>query len=286
VRELKALPLDDVLGRELRADELRRKLPQDLRWREGVDSRLVLDELRRIQRDFVDNAFARRIPGPPLERPETERLLDLVRAGATDRMVLVHGGAGAGKSDALASVVRDWPTQQGVVLPIPADECGRFLGGTITIEKLEAAAGTGRVTLLIDQLDQLRQAGVESQRLVRDAQRLVRTARRLGCRVIVGCRTVDATKDTQLHKLFRPDAGAPPAELLVGDLPEAEVTRVLSGAGVAWNTLGPGVRRLVRQPVGLRIVLDLVARDGWQGARSLHDLVLAWWDDIADGDDA
>ena len=287
VSELKALPLKEVLKRELRADELRRMLPPDIRWRGGVDSRLVLEELHCIQCAFVEDALAaRRILDPPIERPETERLLGLVQAGPIDRVVLVHGGAGAGKSDVLASVVRDWPMQQSVVVPILADECGRILSGALTIEKLVVATGAGRVTLLIDQLDQLRQAGIESQRRIRDAQRLVRTARRLGCRVIVGCRTVDATKDTQLHKLLRPDGGAPPVELLVGELPEAEVTRVLSDAGVAWNTLGLGVQKLVRQPLCLGIVLGLVEGDGWQGMRSLHELVLAWWEQIAGGNDA
>jgi len=287
VRELMALRAADVCRRTLRVDELRLMLPADLRWRQGVDSRLLWEKLERARRQFVDDVHnARRIPGPPLGRPETRRLLDIVRRGSGPGTVLVHGGAGAGKSDVLASAVENWPPDQGLVVPIRADECERFVDGDLSLERLVVAGGAGRVTLVIDQLDQLRQAGLESQRLGREATRLVREAQRLGCRVIVGCRTIDAEHDTQLHKLLHSAEGHSPERLLVGDLPEREVTAVLSQAGIAWSTLGPGLRRLALRPVCLGFMRDLVAKSGWQGAHSLHEFVSKWWGFLVDGNEA
>ena len=280
VQALVALRIRTVTRDTLSSAQLRAMLPR-IAWRASIDSRMIQEEAARRCRSFVDDAFGARRIRTPIARVETRRLLNTVSKSRAPRVMLVHGNAGAGKSDVIASFVHECAPEHGLIVAVRADECAQLLDGPIALKKLMRVAGEDGLILVVDQLDQLLQGGNLSETHLRAASELLREARNR-CRVIVGCRTVDSEQDARLSKLLHGSQGLPAERLLVGDLPEADVTAALSSVGIAWTSLGIGVQRLVRLPVCLGFILDLVAVEGWHGVRSLHDFVQAWWRHVVD----
>jgi len=278
VKELRALRLPGV---ELRAEGLRKRLgPHD--WTRTVDSRSVRERIEVLKQRFIDDTLGRRTIDPPLARSEPQVVLDLIRAGPEPQTILVHGGAGSGKSDILATVVQEWPAECGSVVPILAHESNELTAAPLTLDRL-ALFGERSATLLVDQLDQLLLAGTETQRHLRDLTRLVREARGLGMRLVIGSRSTEAEFDTQLNRLIHDGTGSV-AKVEALPLPEDQVATVLSGVGVPWGSLASDVRDLVRKPICLGIALGLAADESWKSSRSIHDLVAKWWDSIAGND--
>lgn len=244
----------DNLRRPLYADELFAYLrsqgvhPKDL----ARDSRLP------AQVEMLKQRFARSIAlylaGDSLiPRAETQSLLEEFKNPDSNRLIILHGKAGAGKSGVFLEIVQQldqdaipylslrldrWPLVGG------AAEFGRAQGLPDSPALcLEALAGSRRGVLILDQLDALRWTSAHSHEAWQVIQEVVSQALAFkNLTVIVGCRTFDLEHDPQFKK-WRPAETAKQIE--VKDLEERDVREFMSRIGERYNDLSAREKQLL-----------------------------------------
>ena len=225
-----------------------------------------------------------------LPRTETDQVLEAV--DATPRLIAVHGPAGCGKSQVLVAVVRaaldrGWTPLVMDLARLEPTSWKDDLGlGPDPLAALLSAAGDAPALLLIDQIDQALWSGRGPGSALTIVQQLLERARRLGCTVIVGCRSVDC-RDSRLAPLLAGFAAVgaerPDKEIAVGDLPMTTVETELIAAHIAPGELDPTLLPIVQRPILLRLLLEIARRNGatLPGLRSTLDLLRTWHGQIA-----
>jgi SpoVK/Ycf46/Vps4 family AAA+-type ATPase len=239
----------------------------------------VHDQLAVLAHEFVSAAEGRRRGMAAIERPETAQLLKGLEELPPRRVVVVHGPAGTGKSEVLAAAVAHLQAQLAPVLVLRPDLTNELVGlQNDPIATFALYAGEKRGVVVIDQLDQAFDSGTSSVEAQRRCRRWLQRARDRRLTVVVGCRTVDATKNTQLSHLLHDPGSEGPVGIPVGDLPEAEVIRLLADEEIAFTELEAPVRRLACRALFLRLMLDLHRRgERLTGIRSLVTIAERWW---------
>lgn len=265
------------LGREWTAVDLHARVQEHgIRLLDHWDANSSVAWMAGLTDQFVRQIAASRRSRPEIPRSEAERLVQL---GQQDgRVVLTHGLPGAGKSVVLAQAVTALRERGIPVLAIRADHLEHDGLGDDPIGRFRSLLGERGGCLVVDQLDQ---AAAADSPLVLTIQRRVQPAVRSGITVLVGCRSVDARQETALHQvLFH--LGPPPHEVAVGDYEEQVVADMLKPLGIPIDDLGPDLLALVRNPLALSLLLDLVERSGtWRVGNSTVDLVDQWCRQLA-----
>jgi hypothetical protein len=230
-------------------------------------------------REFLDRITASRRRRPQYPRQEATAVLETCQSDTHQGVILVHGAAGSGKSEVIAQVVEGLHARGMAVLPLRADAPGDPAVGEDPIQRFCGLLGDGHGYVVVDQLDQVASA---AQSLgIKTLERWVRSAVQSGLTVIVGCRSVDALQDTQLHQVLY-HMGKSPHMVGIEPLPERTIMDQLAAVGVPLDDLGPELRRLVGNPMVLGLVIDLVQKRGaWRGASSVYAVVDAWCLEIA-----
>lgn len=214
------------------------------------------------------------------ERKEVAQVIDAVRADDPPGLILVHGPAGSGKSHVLAQVNTGLAAQGIRCLGVRAD-AWREQGDDL-IARFRAFVGDGRGCIIIDQLDQAAATPAQSHAGIKQIEEWIRSAVLSGLVVIIGCRSVDAVHETQIHQVLD-GLTRTTVRIEVGELPESILVAQLGAMGVPLSELPSDLARLARNPMMLSLILDIIGRKGsWLGASSTHDLVDRWCELIAE----
>ena len=281
----------DNMGRVLRADEVRAHLcargfpPRDL-----AGNPLVSARVEHLRSEFRDGLRHLLIQSESIERPEAAGVAELIGGG--ERLVVLHGRAGGGKSCVLLQLL-DALDRAGVPhLPLrldrrrPAGSARRFgIDGCDLPDSpavcLHSLAAGGRAVLVLDQLDAVRWSplhpgsGWEACREVMDEALALP-----GLAVVVACRTFDLRDDQQVMawRRQRGDGGREAgAEVEVGDLPESAVARAVERAGVPPGALTPNQVRLLRTPLHLSLWVRVAAGSARPVFDTPTELMHAFW---------
>ncbi len=229
-------------------------------------------------REFLKRIKESRRKRPQYARHEATTVLEACQNDNHKGVILVHGSAGSGKSEVIAQVVEGLHARGMFVLPLRADAPGDSAVGNDPTQRLRGLLGDGQGFVVIDQLDQI--ASAAQGHGIKILERWVRSAVQSGLTVIVGCRSVDALQETQLHQVLN-HVGNSPRLVPIESLPERTIMDQLASVGVPLDDLGPDLRRLVGNPMILGLVIDLVQKRGaWRGASSTYEVVDAWCQEI------
>lgn len=273
-----------------RASLTRRITPQDVRAAvaaAGINPVAPTEHLRSV--DHLADAIAVFTASLAASRgltvvPRTDIAESAAReALASDRArtVIVHGPAGVGKSEVLLQTIEKLQASGVATLVMRADQAEQPPLGPDPVRSLSRSAGGKRACLVIDQLDQVILAGDRFQHLIAPLTKWIILARAMNIAVVIGCRTIDVEQDTHLRRVLCPDDADRYRKIAVGDLTEEQATAILTQAGIPVSTINPELAPLVRRPLVLRLLTELVRRGGaYTRARTILDLVVAWWEEM------
>jgi len=235
------------------------------------EARSTVVWLERLNGEFLRQAKASLRGRREIPRREAEQLRQL--QGLHGEIVLVHGQSGAGKSAVVAQALRLMRNDGVRLLPLRADLVSEPIVGDDPIARFRSQLGERGGWLILDQLDQ---AATVRAVCLQTIARMVQAATSSGISVIVGCRSVDAHQDTNLHQILY-DVGSKPREILVGDYDEQVVVDLLRPLGIPVDDLGRDLLRLVRNPLAMSLFLDVVEAKGTRPVSgSIVDIVEAW----------
>lgn len=245
-------------------------------------------EVDRVNARFRRTRQATLIGGELISRPETTAIEEAL---AVERIVFVHGGAGAGKSDVLLEFCDRLARRKEPYLAIRLDrqdpaataqQLGEGLGlpGSPAALLTQICPPQGAGYLIIDQLDALSTTSGRNPRFFEAVAETVDLAlSRPENRVVLACRSFDAENDSRLRRLASTGGGKDPSEVEVGLLAADEVNKTLERLGIESGRLPPAVRELLRVPVHLSLLAEIASSGRLEGAtlRNLHDLHEAYW---------
>ena len=205
------------------------------------------------------------IEGEEIHRPELKRLLAHLKANASGTSLLI-GDAGSGKSALLADLTSKLEAEGLTVFALKADvippivttidAIGVAMGmkGSLELE-IEALAKTGRVILLIDQLDAVSDVMDRSSARMQLLLRLVRQLRDkpLPIHVLVSSRPFEAAHDARFAQLK--------AEEFSLALPPLErVNELLTALDIKTDGVDPALLQTIRRPFALKLFVELARR--------------------------
>ena len=242
---------------------------------------------------FIDAVADVRGPLVTIPRRQTGDIAKLLTTLPAGSVITVHGLAGSGKSEVLASVAQHLLAEHHLVWAFALDRVDVTQIPQTVFERdplviLKRVAGSLRAVVIIDQIDVVVWSGTASRFLLRHLQELLHRARNLDITVIVGCRTVDRNNSQIARWLAAPadDAATDRVhsadhEIQIGDLDPQDAENVLKQHHVAPTDLDPAVLALVRRPLWMRLVVMLVQQRGLTqvtGLRSFTDVLRSYWD--------
>lgn len=222
-------------------------------------------------------------------RVERPLLLDQIWRASGEGSVLVTGSPGAGKSWALAQVIRRCRAAKRPILALAAEDLDvgslKELSSTLGLKKdvpafLESL-GAGAV-LVIDGLDALR--AERAQRPIRELIRIVGSTLPQ-CAIVVSLRTYDLQQSAELQRLFAFEyATRRFTKLSVSSFSDDELGQALKqvpGLGDLFQHASGDLRDLLRNPFNLHLAVDLLKHDVATGdlsaIRSQAQLLFAYW---------
>lgn len=287
--------LEEYLGQELTADLLVRQLRSDRYGFQLRDWSLLPDQVEAVEalrQRFHAQLGRLLIRGRLIPRSESEVVLKALTDPLGSKVVLLHGGAGVGKSGVLYEVVdRLRPTT--CVIPVRLDNSLPSGGGLLrysrevlqlpdTPDRCAARLSGGRrAVIVVDQLDAVRWAGVHSTAAWDVTLELLDAAIRMSnVSVVIACRTFDMKDDPHLRNWRKEQAGLGRIlEIEVKTLEPAIVEQVLA----APDGVRPNARQLalVRNPLMLSLWCDLADRGvDLAGVNASSSLLSEHWSNV------
>lgn len=273
----------DSLGKRLTRSELLEELAHNGIAPRSAGSRTSAREQIRAVTDSWRGSVRRELLQPPIERAEAEQL---VAALGSNRISLVVGKAGDGKSSVLEQAVASLETSGAEVVALRLDrleafgstiDLGRQLGlDTSPAAELAVAADGGDAYLVIDQIDAVSLASgrmPESFDVIMD---LIGEALSVaGVRVILACREFDVENDHRIRALAgRPDM----SKVRVGELPVDAVEAAVSTMGLEPARLTASQRALLQAPLHLVLLSTIASQSDALAFHSKGSLFEAFWE--------
>ncbi len=273
----------DHLGHTLDAQAIETALADYELTRIGVAGPQTTDAVSATL-DSWSRSIARELLDPEIPRDEATEVADRLRAGQ-DKVLLVAGAAGQGKSAVLHQAVREiaarWP-----VLAMRLDQVDSFvstqeLGVRLGLEgspvpALAAAADGGDCLLVVDQLDALSLAsGRLPLRFDQVAELIDEAAAFPQMRLLLACRQFDIDNDHRLQRLVS-DQG-PAQQLSIGPLTDAQVDAAVSEMGLDPQSLTSSQRDLLKVPLHLVLLAAIADQPSALAFRSAKGLMDAFY---------
>jgi hypothetical protein len=224
----------------------------------------------------------RELLNPVIERPETS---EIIEALAAERLVLVSGTAGGGKSAVLDAVARQLVESGSIVLPLRLDQLESFestfeMGeqlrfGASPVEALAQAAAGRDAVLLIDQLDAVSFASGRTPDNFDAVLDLIDEALAApAIRVILACRAFDIENDHRIRNLStRKDL----LRVTVAPLTVEMVNKAVEAMGLDATRLTSSQRELLRTPFNLVLLSGVSSNDDALSFESLDALFDDFW---------
>lgn len=286
------------LGNDIYADLLLRQLQENgFRLLDLSSEPKLPVAVNRLKARFLGALEHLLIDGSVLSRPEVAGLVSMIKDDNGPRLIWVHGNAGSGKSGALYELVQHLDRDKVPCLPLRLDRLvparsphhyGREVCDlpASPAGSLSALAGRRKSVLILDQIDAVRWSGAHTSHAWEVCKEVVAEALDSpNMRVVVALRTFDLQDREVQHWKQRqvgpPDRRLKSATCAVGELPEAEVARVLSRRNVPLKAMTPRQRSLMRTPLGLYLWCA-VHKDGSSGGRTFStftSLMREFWND-------
>jgi hypothetical protein len=280
--------LRDRVDQRLEAEDLWQALAGHGFTPKARDGELPRAEVDRLNARFRRTRQSTLIGGELIPRRETDAL---ERALEEERIVFLHGEAGSGKSDVLLELCDRFAAAGVPHLAlrldrqdpaVSAQQLGEGLGldGSPAAVLAQACPPGASACLIIDQLDALSTTSGRNPRFFEAVAETIDLAlARPGLRVVLACRSFDATNDSRLRRLAVTGGGKDPTEIEVGLLEPEVVDAALERLGIEASGLDGEVRRILRVPIHLSLLAEVSASGRLAGVRlrNLHDLHEAYW---------
>lgn len=220
---------------------------------------------------------------PPIERAEAGRLVDALDV---NRLGLVMGTAGGGKSSVLEQTAASLEATGAEVLALRLDrldsfastiELGRQVGLNTSPAAALALAADGRdAYLIIDQVDAVSLASGRMPQSFDVVMDLIGEALSVvGVRVILACREFDVENDHRIRALAgRPDM----SKVQVGLLTDEEVKSAVKAMGLDPGQLTSSQLALLQTPLHLVLLNTIASQDHALLFHSNGSLFEAFWE--------
>jgi hypothetical protein len=276
--------LNDHLAQELTAEDvwdfLRKAGYPPVDW--ARDSSLHA-RIHDITSRYRAGIITDRGPLAEIRRSAAGKLATLVADPGGPAVVTVTADAGLGKTALLGQVLDTLDTaaaddgtapERPVVLAARLDRLGEFtdapsLGSALRLPGSPAAVlsrvAAGRPALLVlDQVDAFGAGSGRNPARLEAVAEVLREARVLSVRVLLACRAFDLEVDPRLAHLAGITGPGRHAEghhvEEFGPLPAAEVDQALNDAGISPTSLTPSLRKVLRTPLHLRMLVTMQQR--------------------------
>jgi len=245
-----------------------------------------------IALNAVNDRFERsrsggRINNKLISRTETD---ELRLALDEERIVLVQGHAGMGKSEVLSELLDDFKRDAVPHLVVRLDrlnasatatQIGAELGLSASPAVVLAGAAAGQDSyLVVDQLDALSTtSGRNPEFLDAVAEMLRQGLVDPRMRIVLACRSFDANNDARLRQLF--DKQSEQGNVTVGPLAPEQVRKALDEMGVDQTAFDSALIELLSVPLHLSLMGQISARSAEDVGRlkTLNDLYAEFWHD-------
>ena len=277
----KTITAGDVRGFLVSLGMHPRQLPHDDR---------VWPNVQALQDLFKQSISPRLIGNQLISRTETVKVLEALREKG---LVVVHGGAGSGKSGVLYELVTKLEEQGHPYLPIRLDRqvpehtpllYGESLGLPESPARcLEAISDTDLSVLIIDQLDAIRWTARHSLNALDVCKAIVteiNSLRSMGVHVavVLACRTFDLEHDPEIKAWLHGGAEQQLVKIEVKELSEEDVKRVCERVGQKCDSLSTRQLTLLRVPNHLAMWVQIVASGQIPDFRTGPQLMRQFWD--------
>lgn len=281
--------LRDSVNKRLRASDLWELLEKKVGL---TPNPLVASDLGVVQLRAANDRFRRsreggRIGGQLLPRVETAELREAV---GSNRVVLLQGQAGMGKSEVLSEFLEGLEAEGMPHLAfrldrIKASGTAAQLGEELGLEApppvaLSAASAGDKSVLIVDQLDAISTTSGRNPEFLDAVEEMLRLALAdPGMKVVLACRSFDARHDARIRQLFAADEEE--VGVTVGRLPDEDVRSALIRLGVDPKALSGELIDLCSVPLHLSLMSQITARSAGDVRRlkTLNDLYARYWDD-------
>ncbi|MEU6225026.1 ATP-binding protein [Streptomyces sp. NPDC047042] len=265
---------------------------------DAIESRLETYKLRRSPLLFGDTVSAkvreittswtasveRELLQPTIERAEANSLVELVETDS-DKLTLLVGAAGGGKSATLHQLVKTLQERETPLLSFRLDrlepftsttELGKRIGLDISpVAALAAVAGERSSVLVVDQVDAVSLVSGRMPRNFDAVADLVREATAFPkMRVVLACRKFDVENDHRIRELVDSKRCE---RVEVQDLTEDQVVEAVTSMGLDSAILTTHQKKLLQAPLHLVLlkgVSDDSAALAFQTTKNLFD---AFW---------
>lgn len=284
------------IGCQINRSELEELLKsKQLSLHPNVTPDQAIKAIQSLQETFNESITPYLINDQLIHRDEAKKLIDLALSNQSDRpkLVIVHGGAGNGKSGVLIELARGLRERNIPYLPIrldrkvpihSADKFGREVCGlpASPAHTLELLHYNGRIVLILDQLDALRWTASHTDEALDVATAVIHEAVNQFCTaditVVIVCRTFDYEDDPRISHLKNIVKST---DIPIGNLAPDVVQRIVDNK--IWNQLTPAQQLLLQQPQALYLWTKLRASRGCAPVFRTHtDLMFAFWQYIYD----
>ena len=250
------------------------------------DNTIPSAHLKRLNENFKNGILL--INDHLIKRPITNKILSRL---SDRKLLLVHGGAGTGKSGCIIELIEKLEEERIPYLAISLDkyiprnsskEFGESLQlGNSPTYCLNDTADGNRCVLILDQLDSLRWSNDHSATAIDVCKELIREACSINhdggnLSIVLASRTIDFENDDELKSLlYFQEQESFFEKIEIPCLTEDETKNII---GNDFDYYSKPLRNLLQIPFALRLWSEL--EDKPSEIRSLFDLIGKWWDNI------
>lgn len=257
--------------------------PRDL----GRDNALPV-QIEELRSSFFESMRPHLAAGRLIPRLETPKIIDWVTSPGKERLLILHGPAGVGKSGVLYELASELKARGIPFLPLRLDRqpprgSPRRFGQERGLPDspaicLHALAGSRAAILILDQLDALRWTSAHSSEAFPICQDIIRQAMQLdrNLLVVACCRTFDLEHDPQIKKWEKDQVFS--RKIAVEPLPEPAIRGFVEQAGVRFETLSPREKRLLANVQNLAMWSEIVSSGKTPRFSTVTELSRHFWE--------
>ena len=277
---------NDNFRKTIHADELFNHLKsRGFRAKDLTRDDRLFPSINELHRQF-DASMRRYLAGGRLiPREETKTLLKWLDNPESDRLCLLHGRAGAGKSGTLLELVEELVRRGIPYLPLRLDRQTpqgnlRLYGDTLGLPEspvacLRALAGDRPAVLILDQLDALRWTSSHAASALSICEELVRQAMATrNVRILVTSRSFDIEHDPQL-KAWRKSQRM--TSVVVSQLSEPVVQEFVIACGQDFARMTARERGLLRSIQNLTMWSEIIIKSDLPRFGTAIELTKQFW---------